>query len=179
MYDYQDRRDWYDVQEVCLNGHLITNYAQSQPESRRAHCSGCGEKTISACLSCSANLRGYHHMPGVFHLGSENIDRFCDSCGALMPWTERGLTAVLDIAAMSDAMSETEQETLRDTVRALMVPSGQTEVAALRLRKVISRMDDYERSALLRILKVHATDAAREALGLVDPPAPVPSKRRR
>lgn len=179
MYGYDEDRDWYDVQEVCLNGHLITNYAQSQPESRRAHCSSCGEKTISACLSCSAPLRGYHHMPGVIHFGSDDVDRFCDSCGALMPWTERGLTSVLDIAAMSEALSETEQETLRDTVRALMVPSGQTEVAALKLRKVISRLDEYERAALLRTLKVHATEAAREALGLVDAPAAAPSKRRR
>ena len=179
MYSYGEDRDWYDVQEVCLNGHLITSYAQSQPDSRRTHCSSCGETTIAACQNCSAPLRGYHHMPGVIHLGSASVDRFCDSCGALMPWTERGLTSVLDIAAMSDAINENEQETLRDTVRALMVPSGQTEVAALKLRKAISRLDEYERGALLRTLKVHATEAAKEALGLVDPTTPAPTKRRR
>ena len=179
MYGYGEDRDWYDVQEVCLNGHLITSFAKSQPESRRAHCSSCGEKTISACTSCSAPLRGHRHLSGVISLGFDDVDRFCDSCGALMPWTERGLTSVLEIAAMSAAINETEQETLRDTLRALMVPSAQTELAALKLRRAISRLDEYERAALLRTLKVHATEGAKEALGLLDPPGPAPSKRRR
>jgi hypothetical protein len=36
---------WYDVMQVCLNGHLITSTLKSSPELGKRHCPDCGDAT--------------------------------------------------------------------------------------------------------------------------------------
>ena len=38
-------RDYYDVAQICPNGHVITPYADSHPGRRKAFCPECGEAT--------------------------------------------------------------------------------------------------------------------------------------
>lgn len=173
----EDERDWYDVQQVCLNGHVITNYAESKPDGCRARCSICGTETITKCPSCSVNIRGYHHVPGVFYPSANTPENFCDSCGAAMPWVEQKISGILDIVVFSDMVAEDEVDSVKESIKSLIVSSGQTELAALRLRRIMEKMVDYERDSLLRALKAVASTEAKIALGLSDTVTP-PRKRR-
>ncbi|WP_093332047.1 DUF2321 domain-containing protein [Sphingomonas rubra] len=176
-YGYEDERDWYDLQQVCVTGHIVTNYAESKPDGRRERCAICGEATITACPSCNVRIRGYHHMPGVYYPSSQIPDKFCDSCGAAMPWVEREIQSIMEICGLSEGLSEADLEGLRDISKALTTASSQTEIAALRLRKIAAKMDDFEQAALMRALKASATEPAKVALGLAED-SPAARKKR-
>ena len=54
----------YDVQQVCLNGHQITDNYNRSPEFRKTHCNKCGEKTIHQCPECNHPIKGDYHVDG-------------------------------------------------------------------------------------------------------------------
>ncbi|MFI2792093.1 DUF2321 domain-containing protein [Haloferula sp. A504] len=81
--------NYLDTQQVCLNGHQITDGIKFSPEAMRDHCPECGEKTITECPKCSKAIPGHQHYEGVFVAGSEPVPSHCTSCGAQFPWTER------------------------------------------------------------------------------------------
>jgi len=79
--------DWYDVMQVCRNGHMITASAVDTPENKKARCPDCGAETTTTCPSCNADIPGYHHLVGVAHWGPEAPPAYCHSCGDPYPWT--------------------------------------------------------------------------------------------
>ena len=60
--------DWFDVMQVCRNGHMITPTAIDTPENKKVRCPDCGAETMTVCPSCKTDIQGYHHMA--------RIDRF-------------------------------------------------------------------------------------------------------
>jgi len=80
---------YYDVQQVCINGHQITEYYNSYTEYRKDFCDLCGEKTIHACPKCSTPIKGYHHVDGIVGFGSVPVPDFCEKCGERFPWANR------------------------------------------------------------------------------------------
>jgi len=70
---YRERREeqsWMDLLQVCMNGHTITAYGTSEPESLRKRCSECGAETMTHCKKCNTPLPGHYPVPGVisFHV---------------------------------------------------------------------------------------------------------------
>ena len=43
---------YYDIAQICLNGHVITEKARGAPEFAQKFCKKCGESTITECQSC-------------------------------------------------------------------------------------------------------------------------------
>lgn len=56
---------WYDVMQVCLNGHRITDSLKSHPNDAKAYCLDCGAATVSGCSRCHVPIQGYQHGPGI------------------------------------------------------------------------------------------------------------------
>jgi hypothetical protein len=54
----------YDVGQVCLNGHVITQFGGTRPEYLKKFCDKCGEPTLIACPKCSKPIQGYHQGSG-------------------------------------------------------------------------------------------------------------------
>jgi hypothetical protein len=48
-----DNRDWYDIAQICLNGHVITGETVARPESIQPFCRLCGLRTITACKNAA------------------------------------------------------------------------------------------------------------------------------
>lgn len=89
----------YDVAQICLNGHVINEYATSYPEFNKNHCLQCGSKTIEKCPSCAENIQGFYHTPGAISVGGEKTaPRFCHSCGKPYPWTETAIAVAKELA---------------------------------------------------------------------------------
>ena len=80
-------RDWYDVMQVCENGHIITSSAQSHPGDMKKWCPECGSATLTQCPNCNADIQGYHHIPGVIHSGPSEPPAHCHNCGDAYSWT--------------------------------------------------------------------------------------------
>ena len=91
---------YYDVSQVCLNGHTITCNARRSPEFTQAFCSKCGEATVTACPECNEPIQGEYHVEGVVALGFSDPPppNFCHACGNPYPWTQRRLDAAKALA---------------------------------------------------------------------------------
>jgi len=79
----------YDTQQVCLNGHQITDHYHRSPQFRRKFCAQCGGATIYQCQNCKHEIKGDYHVEGVVAIGfSTSVPTHCDNCGSTFPWTE-------------------------------------------------------------------------------------------
>jgi hypothetical protein len=79
----------HDIQQVCLNGHQITDSYNSAPALRRAFCAQCGAETIIACPVCNYPIKGDFRVPGVVAIGfPTSVPEHCENCGKPYPWAK-------------------------------------------------------------------------------------------
>lgn len=137
---------YYDVAQICKNGHVINSMAQSSPESNQKYCDKCGEETITSCKLCNSPIRGYYHVPGVIGFFEYSTPSYCHSCGSAYPWTERRLKAAAELANEFDGLSEEEKEKLKDSLPDLLKDGPNTTVAETRFKRIIKKAgsDAYE-----------------------------------
>ena len=114
---------WYDVAQVCLNGHLVNDRTKSSPDHNQAFCGKYGKPTIIACLKCNSPIRGYYHVPRVVALGSEAVDNFCLACGAPYPWTSEKLEVARAYADEAEGLSPEEKDIFKKSFDDLIVES--------------------------------------------------------
>lgn len=77
-----------DVMQVCRNGHVITDQLRTNPASGLPHCDRCGAATLERCLTCGRELPGAVAVP-LRPVGARQPPRYCATCGAAFPWTDR------------------------------------------------------------------------------------------
>ncbi len=75
-----------DFQQICENGHQITDSMYSHPEDNKNFCPQCGAKTISKCPSCHARIPGHEYHEGVFFPYQAEVPEHCGECGTAFPW---------------------------------------------------------------------------------------------
>lgn len=157
--------DWYDIMQVCVNGHKITEYAQSQPEYRQKFCANCGEPTIDACPSCGANIRGHRHLEGVLHVGSSPVPKYCINCGMGYPWQLSSIENLKEVLKEGGLTSQDIQEVekaLPDIVR----DTKKSESAALKMKRILGKLGKDVYGVAVKVVSDIASEAAKKALGL-------------
>lgn len=93
-----------DIQQVCLNGHQITDAVKRTPDETRKHCPDCGAKTITNCPECDSTIPGYTFYDPIIGGGDiASVPSHCHNCGSPFPWTKRNETIVSEIQN-TDAM---------------------------------------------------------------------------
>ena len=80
----------YDVMQVCLQGHKITERYQSSPEHRQDYCEDCGSETITSCQECGAEIEGHYDVEGVVAPSDKDVTSYCHDCGEPYPWMGTG-----------------------------------------------------------------------------------------
>lgn len=81
---------FYDIQQVCLKGHQITDMYKKYPENRKKHCMICGAETIFKCPSCDGEIPGRYMLSNnTASSRVATIPSFCNNCGAEFPWTSK------------------------------------------------------------------------------------------
>ena len=78
----------YDIMQVCLNGHQITDSYNRHPEHRQDFCDECGAKTIISCPECNAPIRGEYQEERAVFAFQTPVPEHCHNCGAPYPWTQ-------------------------------------------------------------------------------------------
>ncbi|MCS4293769.1 putative RNA-binding Zn-ribbon protein involved in translation (DUF1610 family) [Comamonas sp. BIGb0152] len=77
----------YDIQQVCINGHQITDSFNSSPEFRKNFCASCGSATIHRCPNCDLGIPGCYKVDGIIAIGfSTPVPTHCSGCGKSFPW---------------------------------------------------------------------------------------------
>lgn len=138
----REEQDWYDVMQVCRNGHRITAYAQSDPGARCPFCEDCGAPTIMACENCTAAIRGHHHVPGVVMIGFDQpAPRHCPDCGQPFPWHQAALDNLVEVLR-EGGVSDSDLEWVRNALPDVTKDTPRSEGAALKLRRILGQLDE-------------------------------------
>lgn len=113
-----------DIMQVCLNGHVITERFNTHPEFRENYCTNCGQKTITKCPTCKADIPGdivYDDM--VILSGFAPVaPQICKNCGNRFPWFEiRQKENEEELAKKRNAEEERKFEKKMATVKKIEV----------------------------------------------------------
>ncbi|MGE5558987.1 MAG: DUF2321 domain-containing protein [Bacillota bacterium] len=79
---------WYDIAQICMNGHLVNPATIKNPEASSAFCRHCDAPTIKACPHCNKPIRGLQYGAGE-SFSMEAPPSFCYSCGKFFPWGKK------------------------------------------------------------------------------------------
>ncbi len=152
----------YDTQQVCLNGHQITDSVKKHPNGKKDFCNTCGAKTITTCQNCGAEIKGHYYTPGIVSMFSASIPSNCDSCGAEHPWTTASKSNATK-AASSEAPS------INDSIELIKLISQRFHMFARQMqnrhsnRSTLEFNDEYDvQDAFHAILKLHFDDVRAE-----------------
>lgn len=119
---------WSDVMQVCVNGHRITQYAKSEPATRRNFCKDCGEPTIDACGACGSPIGATHDSR---FAASHSVPKYCSGCGSAYPWQVSALENVMEIVNESD-LSEQDKQDMERALPDVLRETAKTESASLK-----------------------------------------------
>lgn len=133
--------DGYDVAQICLNGHIITDLAKRYPVHQKKHCPRCGEPTIMQCPNCNTNIQGQYYVGGYINGGYKPyLPAFCHECGISFPWTIKKIKAAQDFIQEDDDLSETDKKIATDSIPDMITENPNTQVAALKVKKTLSKV---------------------------------------
>lgn len=157
---------YFDVAQVCLNGHMITDNAKGSPQFQKKFCDKCGEETIMVCPECRTPIQGDYHADGVVVIGfsSPPPPSFCPNCGRPYPWTQRRIEAARDLANELEDLSSEEQETLKRSLDSLVRDLPATELAATRFKRIMAKVGAESYAAMKSILVNVLSEAAKKVL---------------
>lgn len=168
----------YDVAQVCLNGHMVTDRLQSRPEMARNFCSQCGAQTISACQGCKESIPGalistttvgsyYMRRPPrvqQFAVRDGAVAGFCHGCGKPYPWTASAVTAAKTLADELEELTDAEKLLLRGSIDDLVSDNPQTSVAVLRFKRLMPKIGKHAAEGFKDILINVLSEAVRKQL---------------
>ena len=137
---------YYDVAQICENGHVANSMARDYPQRNQDHCDKCGTPTIMACPSCQTAIRGFYHVPGVIGFAEYDAPAFCHKCGKPFPWTTARLRAAEELADELDGLTPDDREFLKKSLHDLVRETPKTRVAETRFKKIMRKAgrDGYE-----------------------------------
>ncbi len=159
---HEPKREGYDVAQVCMNGHMVNPASQASPEHNKSYCDTCGKKTITACQSCNTPIRGLFW--GTYSASEPAPPNHCHQCGQPFPWTEAKQKAALELfAELLDLEQEQRDELARD-LEAIAVDQPRTQVAALRLKRLIGKVGKEAAGMVRDIIVGIASDVAVKAI---------------
>jgi hypothetical protein len=156
-----------DTALVCINGHIITDSIQVDPKPDMKFCDKCGDQLISECQKCSAKIQGREYIPDIMgprivHL--HYVKPYCYNCGNPYPWLKSKLDAAKELAELIDEISEEEKEILSRSIDEIIIDSPKTEVAALKFKKIISKVGKSAAESFKSILIDVVSEAAKKQL---------------
>ena len=166
LHNRSHKEGWYDIAQVCLNGHMLNNSTKVAPEHNRKFCDKCGAATITKCPRCEAHIPGQFHATGtfVFSIPMHVVPKFCSHCGAPYPWTENRLKAAHDLANEITEISEDERDILNQSLDELVKDTPQTKVAIVRFKKIVSKAGKEVANAFREILIDIVSEAVRKMI---------------
>ncbi|MBN1538290.1 MAG: DUF2321 domain-containing protein [Anaerolineales bacterium] len=157
---------WYDISQICLNGHVITDRAKSSPEFMKKYCTKCGEATITSCQHCDTPILGDYQVEGItaISLSKPKAPGFCHECGHPYPWTLRKINIAKELGDELDNLSKEDQDKFKSTLDDLVTDNPRTELAVIRFKKIMSKVgkDSYE--AIKSILVDIVSETVRKSI---------------
>lgn len=157
---------YYGIAQICLNGHCITDSAESNPEHKQNFCDQCGAQTITECPECNAAIRGYYHTPGVISLIGYDVPSYCYNCGKPYPWTLSALESAAMLIEEDEKLDTELQGKVVETLQDIIVETPKTQVAVVRLKKALATAGKFTAEGLRQFAIDFGCEFAKKQLGL-------------
>lgn len=150
---------YYDVAQVCKNGHVINNQYKKTPMYNTKHCVDCGAETITKCQECENDIRGElsiydNRLTG--HTGP--TPNCCIECGKPYPWTQDKIDAFRELVELS-SLKPDKKRVLSDGIIHIISDTPKTKLTCVRFVTLVSK-EPLLKSAILDI----AVKSAKEVL---------------
>ena len=155
---------YYDVGQICENGHIANSSARDNPARNQAHCDQCGSPTITTCPDCETEIRGKYNVPGVVGFFDYTAPAFCYQCGQPFPWTVAALRAAEDLTDEMDALSDDEKVSLKKTLPDLVRETPRARVAQTRFKKLMNKAGGEAAAGIRSLLTDIVSETVRKAL---------------
>lgn len=157
---------YYHTAQVCLNGHMINDNVDEHPESNQNFCSKCGAKTITACPSCNAKIRGDYECGVVVIGGLTSVDSYCYNCGAAYPWTEAALQNTTLLIMEEEELSEQLKQSIVTSLPDIITETPGTNLATVRIKKCLASAGRFTADALRQFVIDFGCELAKKSLEL-------------
>lgn len=154
---------WHTAQ-ICFNGHIITHSLELNPESNSPFCKDCGAKTVSACQSCNANIRGIHFDPGGFTSWYYEIPSFCYNCGEPFPWTTEKLKLANEIIFEEVSLTPDEKIDFESNLKIITTDNPRTEYASSKVKEYLKKFAVGTGKILRDVITDVASETAKKIL---------------
>jgi hypothetical protein len=156
--------DRFHVAQICLNGHIITASITDNAAAMSKFCRTCGSATITRCPKCNIEIRGYLDRPGAWTFANMKLPAYCHNCGSAYQWTETQLEAVHNLINGIEGISFEDKGILNRSIDELINDTLQTELAAIRFKKIMAKVDRETVDACKKMLLNIIGEAARKLL---------------
>ena len=153
----------YDVAQVCPNGHVSNPSTKNCPQHSRNFCEECGEQTVTSCMKCKNPIRG-RYWGGVIDLTEYKPPACCGDCGHAFPWTERRIKAAKEMLTESGELTPEQVKETEASIEELAKNSPQGQVAATRMKRILSKVGKGTASAVRDILVDIASETAKKVI---------------
>ena len=154
---------YFEMAQICLNGHCITGSVNFSPELTSPFCEKCGQKTITECLHCNESIRGVYCEYDVPYV-NYTVPSYCLSCGKPYPWTERILSAAKELIGEESIDDDTKAE-LIEVLPDIIADNPRTAVAVSRLQRFGKKAAVFTLNTAKELLVSFACEAAKRSLG--------------
>ena len=154
----------YQTAQICPNGHVATDSANRYPEQKERFCSRCGEETLTNCPHCQTPIRGDYYVEGVLAVGGYEPPGFCHNCGAKFPWTERKISAAVELLEAGGTLSKEELQQFQQDLSELTKDSPKVQVASLRFKNMMKKVGESAASGVRDIVVDILSEAAKKAI---------------
>lgn len=154
---------WYDVAQVCRNGHMITDRAQNSPVHKKNFCHKCGSGTLTQC-SCGVNIQGHYHVYGFEFAGKKRPPAYCHACGKSFPWTAERVAAAIELLELAEDLNQEDREALTRSLPDLLSDGPRTQVASVRWQRFLAGGGRMIAENIRSVLVEIASEAAKKAI---------------
>ncbi|MGC8979310.1 DUF2321 domain-containing protein [Caldisericum sp.] len=155
---------WYDVAQICLNGHVINDCVKRFPNHNKKFCDKCGALTITNCPNCGTEIQGRYHIEGVMDFTGYTAPAFCPNCGKPYPWTEAKIQAAHDLVQELENISDDEKKILTQSIDEIIKDTPETTLAVTRFKKILLKTKKPIIDAFRNILVDIVSETAKKLL---------------
>lgn len=144
---------YYDVAQICLNGHMVNSLAHESPQHNQKFCDKCGAPTLMECPNCKINMRGYYNSDIVVLGGNPTpAPAYCHECGKPYPWTEAKIEAAQEMVQEIDELSSEDKVALSESIADIVKDTPRTPIGAKRFNKFMGKVQKETAAAFKEIL---------------------------
>ena len=154
----------YQVAQVCINGHVVTDTIKSLDDVKGEFCETCGKRTITACQKCKEFIKGQFYNPDFVFIGTLDPPSFCFSCGNPFPWTESKIRALKELIDFENNLNEDEKKTMKENIDDIISETPRTNVAVVKFKVGLGKVGLEVAKEIRKIIVDIASETAKKAL---------------